>query len=178
VVGLINDNDETVYREEVRDLAMWCQDNNLSLNVTKTKEMIVDYRKRRTEHTPILNNRAIVEQVESFKFRSVHITNKLSWSKHTEAVVMKAQQSLFSLRQLKRFGMGFQILKKVYSCTIESILTGCITAWYANCSGLRPQGITEGNAYGPVHSCHWRPLYRAVSEEGPINCQRLQPPQS
>ena len=33
---------------------MWCQNNNLSLNVIKTKEMIVDYRKKRTEHTPIL----------------------------------------------------------------------------------------------------------------------------
>jgi hypothetical protein len=30
--------------------------------------------------------------------------------------------------------MGPQILKKFYSCTIESILTGCITAWYGNCS--------------------------------------------
>jgi hypothetical protein len=48
VVGLNTDNDETVYWEEVRDLAMWCQDNNLSLNVIKTKEMIVDYRKKRT----------------------------------------------------------------------------------------------------------------------------------
>ena len=54
VVGLITDNDETAYREEVRDLAGWCQNNNLSLNVTKTKEMIVDYRKRSTEHVPIL----------------------------------------------------------------------------------------------------------------------------
>ena len=47
-----DDNDETAYREEVRDLAMWCQDKNLSLNVIKTKEMIVDYRKKRTEHAP------------------------------------------------------------------------------------------------------------------------------
>ena len=61
VVGLITDNDETAYREEVRDLAMWCQDNNLSLNVIKTKEMIVDYRKRRTEHAPILIDEAVVE---------------------------------------------------------------------------------------------------------------------
>ena len=44
-------NDETAYREEVRDLAGWCQNNNLSLNVTKTKEIIVDYRKRSTEHS-------------------------------------------------------------------------------------------------------------------------------
>ena len=33
----------------VRDLTVWCKDNNLSLNVIKTKEMIVDY-----EHAPIL----------------------------------------------------------------------------------------------------------------------------
>jgi hypothetical protein len=30
--------------------------------------------------------------------------------------------------------MGPQILKRLYSCTIESILTCCITAWYGNCS--------------------------------------------
>jgi hypothetical protein len=77
VVGLIIGNDETAYREEIRDLAMWCQDNNLSFNVIKTKEMIVDYRKKRIEHAPILINGAAVEQVESFKFFGVHITNKL-----------------------------------------------------------------------------------------------------
>ena len=53
VVGLITDNDETAYREEVRDLAVWCKDNNLSLNMSKTNEMIVDYRKRPAEHAPI-----------------------------------------------------------------------------------------------------------------------------
>ena len=56
VVGLITDNDETAYREEVRDLAVWCQDNYLyhilNLNVIKTNDMILDYRKRRTEHAP------------------------------------------------------------------------------------------------------------------------------
>ena len=88
----------------------------------------------RTEHAPILIDGAVVEQVESFKFLGVHITNKLTWSKHTKTVVKRAQQNLFPLRRLKRFGMGPQILKKFYSCTIESILTGCITAWYGNCS--------------------------------------------
>ena len=46
MVVLITNNDETAYREEVRDLAVWCQDDNLSHNVSKTKELIVDYRKR------------------------------------------------------------------------------------------------------------------------------------
>ena len=82
MVGLITDKDETAYGEEVRDLAVWCQDNNLNvnLNVNKTKEMIVDYRNKWTEHAPILIDGAVVEQVESFKFLGVNITNKLSWS--------------------------------------------------------------------------------------------------
>ena len=37
VVGLITDNNETAYREEISDLAVWCQDIHLSLNVIKTK---------------------------------------------------------------------------------------------------------------------------------------------
>ena len=53
MVGLITDNDETAYREEVRDLAVWYQENNLSLNVSKTKELIVDYRKRRAEQATL-----------------------------------------------------------------------------------------------------------------------------
>jgi hypothetical protein len=48
--------------------------------------------------------------------------------------VKRARQNIFLLRRLKRFGMGPQILKMFYSCTLENILAGCITAWYGNCS--------------------------------------------
>jgi hypothetical protein len=84
--------------------------------VSKTKEMIVDYRTRRADYTPIHIDRAVVERAESLKFLDVHITNKLSWSKHTKTVVKRARQHLFPLRRLKRFGMGPQTFKKLYSC--------------------------------------------------------------
>ena len=58
---------------------MWCQDN-LSLNVSKTKDLIVVYRKRRPKQAPINIDRAVVERIESFNFLGVHITNELSWS--------------------------------------------------------------------------------------------------
>jgi NADPH-dependent curcumin reductase CurA len=63
VVGLITDNYETAYREAVRDLAVWCQHNNLSLNVSKTKELILDHRKQRPEYTPIHINGTVLEWV-------------------------------------------------------------------------------------------------------------------
>jgi hypothetical protein len=127
LVGLITNNEETAYREEVRDLTMWCKDHYLSLNVIKTKEVIVDYRKRRTEHAPFLISGAVVEQVESFKFLGFHITNKLTWFKYIKTVVKRARRNLFPLSKQNMFGMGPQIFKRFYSCTIESILMGCIT---------------------------------------------------
>ena len=45
VVGLINNGDETTYRSQVSRLAVWCKDNNFCLNVKKTKEIVVDFRR-------------------------------------------------------------------------------------------------------------------------------------
>ena len=61
----------------------WCQENNLSLKVNKTKELIVDFRKQQREHAPIHINRNAVEKVDSFKFLGLHITDDLKWSTHT-----------------------------------------------------------------------------------------------
>ena len=66
VIGLISDNDEAAYREEVQHLAEWCADNNLALNTKKTKELIVDFRKKDGTHTPIRINGTEVERVASF----------------------------------------------------------------------------------------------------------------
>ena len=49
---------------------------NLSLKVSKTKELIVDYRKQRAKHAPIHIDGAVVEWFEIFKFLGVHITKK------------------------------------------------------------------------------------------------------
>ena len=70
---------------------MWCQENNLSLNINKTKEMIVDFRKQQREHHPIQIDGTVVEKVECFKFLCVHITDKRKWSIHTDSMVKKAQ---------------------------------------------------------------------------------------
>ena len=75
--------------------------------------------------------------------------------------------------------MGPQILKRFYSCPIESPIEGSCLLWQL--PGLHPQGTTEGSVYGPVHHCgqasfHPGPRYQAVSEEGPKNGQGLQSP--
>ncbi|KAK1785728.1 hypothetical protein P4O66_019078, partial [Electrophorus voltai] len=50
VMGLILDNDERAYLEEIKHLENWCQENNLLLNINKTKELIVDCSKKQERH--------------------------------------------------------------------------------------------------------------------------------
>jgi hypothetical protein len=71
---------------------MWCQGNNLSPNVNKTKELNMDFRNEQRENPIIYIDGIAVENVESFKFLCVHITDKLKWSTYTDSVVKKAQQ--------------------------------------------------------------------------------------
>ncbi|KAI3357041.1 hypothetical protein L3Q82_003684 [Scortum barcoo] len=135
VVGLISDNDETHYREEIQHLTQWCSTNNLVLNTSKTKEVIVDYRRsRRTEHAPLLIHGEAVERVNNIKFLGIHITSDLTWSMNTAHLVKKAQQRLFFLRKLKHAGLSPQLLTNFYRATIESILCLSAAVWYGSCT--------------------------------------------
>src|SRR4029434_1515864 len=72
--------------------------------------------------------------VASFKFLGVHISEDLSWTLNTSTLVKKAHQRLFFLRRWKKANLSPQILVNFYRCTIESILTNCISVWYGSCS--------------------------------------------
>ncbi|KAK1804705.1 hypothetical protein P4O66_003561 [Electrophorus voltai] len=65
MVGLINKDGESAYREEVRELVSLCMVNNLYLNVDKTKEMVVDFRRARGDHSPLTINGSSVEKISS-----------------------------------------------------------------------------------------------------------------
>ncbi|KAM9828326.1 uncharacterized protein LOC133150542 isoform X14 [Syngnathus typhle] len=102
VVGLISDNDDLDYREEVEQLVGWCRDNGLILNVEKTKEIIVDFRKNQPHHAPLIINSSAVEVVSSTKFLGVHITDDLTWTGNTTTLVKRAQKRLYFLRRMRR----------------------------------------------------------------------------
>ncbi len=180
VIGLITDNDETAYREEVSTLTKWCQENHLSLNIDKTKELVVDFRRQSRVHTPISIDKTPVERVNSFKFLGVHITEGLTWSAHTDAVLKKAHQRLFFLRRLRKFGMSPSILRSFYTCTVESILTGCITAWFGNSTAGNRKALQRVVRTARPYCWRWASLppghlHQAVYKESQEDHQGLQP---
>ncbi|KAK3570210.1 hypothetical protein QTP86_016519, partial [Hemibagrus guttatus] len=111
MVGLISKNDESAYREEVQRLTAWCKANNLSLTVEKTKEMVDDFRRAQSDHSPLNINESNVEIIKSTNFLGVHLKEDLTWSLNTSSITKKTQQG-----------------------TTESILSSRITAWFGNCT--------------------------------------------
>ncbi|KAI3376661.1 hypothetical protein L3Q82_016480, partial [Scortum barcoo] len=115
IIGLITGDDETAYREEEEE----------------------------REHAPLsINGTSTVERVSSFRFLGVHISEDLTWTHHTDFITKSARQRLFFLCRLRRLNMDSEdILCSFYRCTIESILTGCITAWYSSCTALNRKAL-------------------------------------
>ncbi|KAK3560212.1 hypothetical protein QTP86_000769 [Hemibagrus guttatus] len=134
VVGLISKNDESAYREEVQWLTAGCRANNLSLNIDKTKEMVVDFRRAQSDHSPLNIDRSSVEIVKSTKFLGVHLAENFTWTLNTSSITKKAQQRLYFLRRLRKAHLPPPILPVFYRGTIESVLSSCITAWFGNCT--------------------------------------------
>ncbi len=101
--------------------------------VSKTKELIVDFRKRQQRpYTPLMISGTPLERVSSFKYLGVNISEDLTWTTHIQTQVKKARQRLYHLRQLRKFRVSPAILKTFYSGAIESVQ--CISVWYGNSS--------------------------------------------
>ena len=133
VCGFIHGSDERAYRNEIQNLTEWCSNNNLELNVGKTKEMIFDFRQRSGRKIePLTINGSEVEIVDSFKFLGIHISDSLGWARNVDHCVKKAQQRMYFLRRLRSFRLSTAVLLKFYRAVIESVLTLSITVWYGS----------------------------------------------
>ncbi len=81
LIGLIQDGDESAYRQELKELAVWCSLNNLELNMLKTVELIVDFRR----NPPALPPLTIMNSTEVGKSHrlSRSCTSFASWGSST-----------------------------------------------------------------------------------------------
>ena len=119
IVGFIDNCDESYYRSQIDFLIKWCNDNNLMLNVNKTKEMVIDFRLNKTAIQPITINGNVVEIVTSFRFLGTVICNNLSWNDQCIEILKKARQRLYFLRTLRSFNVNSEILLNFYNAIIE-----------------------------------------------------------
>ena len=95
--------------------------------MTKTKEMIVDF--RRQEHSPgktIIHNNE-VEIVSQYNYLGNIFDDKLKWDDNTEEIVKKG---LYLLGKLNYFSVDQKILTLFYKSFIQSVLSFSFICWF------------------------------------------------
>ena len=113
---------------ELAHIEQWARDNNLKLNVLKTKEMIV--RRPRTRLSDIPLPVSGIERVNTMKILGVMYEEDFTFRVHVERIFTQSSQSLYAVRTLMAQGLSGTHLWDVTRATIVSRIVYASPAWW------------------------------------------------
>ncbi|KAK3531136.1 hypothetical protein QTP70_012977 [Hemibagrus guttatus] len=122
---------EKEYRKLIQDFVAWFDFNNLHLNTTKTREMVVDFRRPRPQPEPVTINGDCVEFVKVYKYLGVQLDDRMGCTANTDALCRRGQSQMYFCRRLASFNICKKMLQMFYQTVVVSALFyvcwgGCI----------------------------------------------------
>lgn len=125
LVPSVNTNSITA---EIDHIAGWAATNNLTLNTTKTKELMLSRPKfKKSDLPPLVPG---IVRVESLNVLGVIFQDKLSFNEHVKKIVCKCAQGVYALRTLKAHGLSGTALWDVAEASILSSALYASQAWW------------------------------------------------
>ena len=116
--------------QEAADAAyLWTIQNDMKINKRKTKELVIDFSKTRTNFPTIRIDGTDTQRVTEAKILGITITSNLTWDVHVDEITRKAGKRLFLLLQLKRSGIPAEDLLTVYTTVVRPTLEYACPAW-------------------------------------------------
>ena len=133
IVSLLQGN-ETGHGPVAQDFVDWCDKSFLHMNISKTKDMYIDFRKLPSAKELTSIKGQTVECVDNYKYLGTIIDNKLNFETNCEAVYKKGNQRLYCLRKFSSFHIDSKMLTMFYRCFIESDISFSLVSWFSNLS--------------------------------------------
>ncbi len=150
---------ESAYRQEVKELAVWCSLNNLELNTLKIVEMIVDFRRNPPALPPTYHHEQHCDCSGVIQIPGHHNFSGPEVGQSHWVIMKKAQQRPYFLRQLRKYNLPQELLIQLYSAMIESCPLHVNNCLIQLSYQIWPQKTTEGSPdcwanhwYNPLHS--------------------------
>ncbi len=116
-----------VYFQQLLD---WADNNDMVVNLNKTKEMIMGPPSKISNLPPLEVPTGRIERANTVKLLGVHLDANFFWKSHVEAIVSKATQRLYFLKQLKRAGVPHRQLLYFYTTAIRPVLEYAAPVWH------------------------------------------------
>nr|CAI5866876.1 unnamed protein product [Callosobruchus analis] len=111
----------------VNDVADWCDDNLLQLNVHKTNLI---YFNNDTSHSIYVNLRGkSLVQTNCVQFLGVKIDYSLKWSEQITTVISKMSTASYLIGSL-RDQVSVEVLKMIYHAYVQSVIDYSIVFWF------------------------------------------------
>ena len=114
----------------------WCDKNYLYLNVSKTKEVCIDFRKNQRCSKPVYIKGEAVERVDTYRYLGVVFDSKLNWKENINSVLKKVNSRMYCMKKLRSFGVNSDMLVTFYNAVICSIIMFGSVCWGGNISKL------------------------------------------
>jgi len=112
---------------EINNITTWAVQNNLTLNMAKTTEIVIYDSRRKQQHMPPLLPG--IARIDSLRVLGVTLTRRLSASDHIRQVVGDCSQSLYALHVLCHYGLSYVCLHNVFRSVVVAKLLYACTAW-------------------------------------------------
>jgi hypothetical protein len=129
---------------ELDGISRWASDNNLTLNVSKSREMIIRGPRIPPDFPSIPPPVPDLARVSALEVLGVSFSDRLDFSEHFKVVCAKAARSMYALKVLRAHGLQGANLWQVCRATTISYLTYAAPAWWGftdACARLRLQSV-------------------------------------
>ena len=129
MVGKISQDNYSNYLSEIGRFVCYCKENYLHLNVGKTREMIIDFRRNAKKPDPVMIDGAAVERTCVYTYLGTRLDNKLRFFDNVDFIIKKANSRMYCLSKLRSFDVNPKVLSMFYSASVLSILSFGIVCW-------------------------------------------------
>ena len=122
---------DLMINSEMKNLHQWLITNRLSLNVAKTKFMIIGSRQRllvHNDHISIEIDGKAIERVYETKSLGLQIDEHLTWARHVENVSKKIASAIGALKRVRQF-IDTDTALKIYIALIQPYFDYCSAVW-------------------------------------------------
>lgn len=111
----------------VHDMVLWCENNELKLNVNKTGLMLFKNNLEGSIYVSLKGKS--IEQINSIKFLGITLDKELRWTEHINQLVKTMNSACCVIRYIKD-QLGINSIKLFYHAYVQSRISYSIMFWY------------------------------------------------
>ena len=128
IFNQVNNDTVTSLQLDLNNLTVWCENNAMSLNLEKC--YVLNFSHKLNKSTPCYSiSNSVLREVDNIKDLGVVLDTKLTFTKHYDFIVAKANKMLGCIKRWTSDFANVRILLLLFNAFVRSVLEYCAVIW-------------------------------------------------